>query len=361
MNLLWTIFVLALLAIGQAFLFVRFGLDKISYERRLSHSRVFEGQQVELVEVLQNRKILPVPRLRVESRISPHLRFASSGLAQSDRSVSGDQYHKSVFFLPPYQQITRRYPVTCAKRGFYTLDSVSLTAGDLLGFGSKNRTQAVDCTLSVYPRILSRDELIPSRHWQGNVSVRRWIAPDPFLVSGIRGYQQGDALRDIHWAATARTGSLQVKARDYTANPKLLVLLNVQIREDQWGDLMEDEQDIIEYGLRVAATLCVHALNQGIEAGFGSNSGLITTEEPVLISPKNGSNQRHALLETMARFSMHRKLSFNTYLDRLQQIRDTDVLVLSTYDSEALRIHLNELEKRGNSVSLIRLDEEATL
>ncbi len=358
MNLLWTLFVLGLLAVGQAFLFVRFGLRRIDYSRQLSRSSVFEGERVELVEVLQNRKILPVPRLRAESRMSPYLQFASSGLSENDRTVNNDQYHKSIFFLPPYNQVTRRYPVTCVKRGYYKLDSVSLTAGDLLGFGSKSRTQEINCTLSVYPRILSREELIHSRHWQGDISVRRWIAPDPFLVSGIRSYQQGDALRDVHWPATARTGALQVKARDYTANPKLLVLLNVQIREDQWGNLMKSEQEIVEHGLRLAATLCTQALRNGIEAGFGSNSSLSKEDDPLLILPQSGSNQRHTLLEAMARFSMHRNLSFNTYLDRLQQIRDTDVLILSAYDAEALRRHMHELEKRGNSVSLVRLHEE---
>ena len=37
-----------------------------------------------------------------------------------------------------------------------------------------------------------------------------------------------------------------MKARDYTADPHLIVLLNVQRTEGQWGDLMDYEQAMIE-------------------------------------------------------------------------------------------------------------------
>ena len=73
------------------------------------------------------------------------------------------------------------------------------------------------------------------------------------MVQGT-AHRAGDAQR-CALGATARTGSLQV-ARDYTADPHLLVLLNVQRTVDQWGDLMDYEQQEIELAISYAATLC---------------------------------------------------------------------------------------------------------
>ena len=55
---------------------------------------------------------------------------------------------------------------------------------------------------------------MPSRKWQGDVLVKRWIMPDPFLVGGLREYRAGDPMRSVHWGASARTGRMQVKTYD---------------------------------------------------------------------------------------------------------------------------------------------------
>ena len=238
MSVLWLIALTVAFALLQAVIFHHFNLRKLSYERHFSQKSAFEGQKVELIEGMRNEKLLPVPWLRAESRIPRELAFEKEQMDAHE--VSGGLYHKSIFFLPPMSRITRHHEISLRKRGVYDAGSVALTAGDLFSLARSERQEELDCGIVVYPRILSEDELPdPANRWLGEAVVKRWIMPDPFLVNGIRDYRAGDTLRDVHWRASARTGELCVKVRDYTSDPRALVILNVQTSEAQWADVAD--------------------------------------------------------------------------------------------------------------------------
>jgi uncharacterized protein (DUF58 family) len=243
MNIIWFSVVVGLLVLLQMQFFRWTGLWKVTYRRYFGNHAVYEGEKTSMVEVIENRKPLFVPWIRVESRISPHLRFK----AMDNLNIAHDQYHRSLFFLRPYMRITRTHEITCAHRGYYALKLASITAGDLFGMTSPARDYSGDSELYVYPRIPAADEVpLPALKFQGDVTMRRWIMPDPILVNGIREYRPGDPQKDIHWGATARTGKLHVKVHDYTVSPRILVLLNVQITEVLWGNMNLEQQEVIE-------------------------------------------------------------------------------------------------------------------
>ena len=77
MNVFWLLLVAGLLAFGQMLLFKRAGLRGVAVDRRFTKARVFAGESLEMIETIENRRILPVPWLRIESRISPFLRFCN--------------------------------------------------------------------------------------------------------------------------------------------------------------------------------------------------------------------------------------------------------------------------------------------
>jgi len=219
---------------------------------------------------------------------------------------------------------------------------------------------SLPCAIDVYPRLLSGEELdAPSSRWQGDLMVKRWIMPDPFMTSGVRDYRQGDPMRDIHWRATARTGQLQVKIRDYTADPRMLVLLNMEISERQWGNLADYEEETIEDGIRIAATLCMRAIDAGMEAGFGCNGclfGEADSGNTVFVPMQGGAEQADTLLGTMARLEIHREKPFETFLQSLSELGGTDILILSCYISERIELEMERLREEGNSVMFMPLE-----
>lgn len=331
-------------------LLVRFGLRGLQCTRAFSRAAVFEGEEGEIIETVRNDRPLLIPWLRVESHISPHLQLGR----QENLNVSGSRYYSSLFTLMPYQQIRRRHHVKFLHRGTYDLGNASLSVGDVLGLFTASYEQQMHVPVIVFPRLLDEDELPqPMSLLLGEWVSRRQLLADPFLVRGIREYRPGDPVRDIHWPASARMGQTQVRVFDHTARMKLMVILNGQRKETQWGDyLMEYEEGEIEYGISVAATLCVRALKSGLSAGFATNMPFGEEKESVVMLPDGGPAREEALLTSLARLTVVRTLAFPLFLDTLTSLTDMDVVVLSCYDSPAIQEGLNKLRQQGNRVML---------
>lgn len=304
-----------------------------------------------MIEVVRNDKPLLIPWLRVESRISPFLRLGR----QENLHMGGeDAYACSLFLLMPFQQIRRRHRVRFLRRGAYDLGNATLTAGDLLGVFQVSREQHIGASVLVYPRLLAERELpAPLSLLMEETVSRRFLLTDPFLVRGIRPYQPGDPVRDIHWSASARTGQTQVRLHDYTARTRLMVVLNGELRADQWGDVLMDYETVaVERAIRVAATLCVRAVRAGLCVGFAANMPQGKTRESTVLPPEGGIAREEELLCAFARLRVVRTVNFAQLLESLRDLSDTDVIVLSRYDSGEIREAMDALRARGNTATL---------
>lgn len=347
---IFTFLVVVLLASGIWTLTVKRGLRKLSCSRSFSQTTAMEGDTGEFVEVVRNDSPYTIPWLRMETRIS-----AGLGLGNQDNvHVSGEEFYCSLFTLMPYQQIRRRHKVRFLRRGDYDLGNASLTSGDLLGVFRFQRHQQLSAPVLVYPRPLDEEALpLPLRHMLGDVVSRQQLLSDPFLVRGIRAYQPGDPVRSIHWSATARTGQTQVRVHDFTVQPRLLVVLNMQNSDALWGKVLPKEAaEGVEYGIRMAATVCLQALEQGLLAGFAANMPSDDTKNSTLLLPAGGPAQTEELLTALARLKLTRTENILNLLENLSAYEGLDVLILSLYDSDSLRAQMKKLEESGSRAFL---------
>ncbi len=328
----------------------RFALRGLICTRTFAKPAVFEGEEGEMIEVVRNDRPMLIPWLRVESHVSPHIRLGQ----QENLNVSDESQYCSLFSLMPYQQIRRRHRVKFLHRGDYDLGSASLTAGDLFGLMEAHREQEMSVPVLVYPRLLDENELpAPLTMMMDEVVSRRQLLCDPFLVRGIRPYQIGDPVRDIHWPATARMNEPHVRLHDYAARSRLLVVLNFERKEGQWGDrLMDYEQAEIEREISIAATLCMRALNMGLSAGFAANMPIGDSAQSAILLPEGGAATGEKLLSALARLRLKRTLSFPTFLASLEDCEGLDILILSCFDSEDIQTALARLRLRGNQAQL---------
>lgn len=341
----------------QTYLFRKRALKRVAYSREFSRSSCRAGDRVELVETLANRKLLPLPWLRVESMIPAGLRFGK----QANLDMSNGrlyQNHKSLFSLMPYTRIIRTHRIACEARGFYQLKTATMTAGDFLGIRAAVRSVEASTSLVVYPRPISLDEVeIRSSRFQGDVTVRRWVVDDPFLVSGVSEYRYGDPLNRVNWKATARSGKLQVHRRDYTADPRIVILVNMEVSESMWAAVTDPA--MIERALQVAASLAEEAIGRGIPVGFGSNGRLIDGEKQAVRIPADGGTEHLLfLLEAMAKLAVERCEPMDVLLEHevLRGTAHTDYVLLTAFVSPAMQQWIRQLEANGNSVSFIRLE-----
>lgn len=360
MGAYW-IFIIALVVIAlQASLFRHFALKKITYSRSFKTASCFEGETLELVEIIENRKILPVPWLRVESQFRTGIVFQG----QLNLDISEGQYnqnHKSFFSLTPWTKIVRRHHVTAAQRGVYRLGTVSMTSGDLLGHNFVVRSFPLHGGVAVYPEPLDvTDMSLPVQTWMGDLIVRRWIVEDPFLISGVREYQDGDPLKDIHWKASARSGSLQVRRRDATADCRIKLYLNIEDHEQMWSRATRPEA--VEHGIRLTAGIAAHLLSQGMELGVGSNGSLVDEPNERIDIPISGGGEQLTLIyEGLAKLELIRILSFHEYLEQelIMMEGSHDILVLSTYVNDRLQSVLNRFMDEGHRVQVHLLEEQS--
>ncbi|WP_078546748.1 DUF58 domain-containing protein [Litchfieldia alkalitelluris] len=363
MSIPWLLFATVIVAFIQSIIFHKWGLTNIEYKRVFSQKTAFEGEEIEMIDQISNRKLLPVFWLRLESKINTTLKFDKK--TQPNIEIHDEEFHRSFFSFLPYQRITRKQKVTCMKRGYFRFKTVSISTGDLLGFGETFKSLHAMAEIKIYPKILSMDEIpLPTHSWLGDLLVKRWIIDDPFVRSGIRDYTYGDSLSSVNWKSTARTGVLQVNKNDFSADHHLMIYLNFDQTEDIWRPI--NDKEVIEKGISYAATIGEYAISKGVSTGFGCNSYLIddlTTspiKESVRIHPSSGNQQTTQLFDTLAKLELDMTLSFHYFLDEdiENELKGTDILILTSIYTERMRERVEQLEALGNSVEILMLSTE---
>lgn len=332
----------------------RRGLKGLSCRRSFSCKEAFEGEEGQLIEVVRNDSPYLIPWARLESYTGTGLQLGR----QSNVDVSNDTHYCSCFTLMPYQQIRRRHYVKFVSRGVYDLGNTAMSAGNLLGRDRFYKDLQLSTQVTVYPRLLDQEELpYPMTQVLGEMITRNRLQQDPFMIRGIRPYQPGDLIRDIHWQATARTEQVQVAVHDNTVYPRLLVVLNAQQTDNQWDNYIRQEHlPRVEEGIRLAASMCVYGLQGGLEVGFAANMPLERGGASALEMPGGGMERQDLLLHRFAQLQTHCSEKFITLLQSLRTCRDFDILVLSPYDSDGIRKAMAELEHCGNRVSFCLME-----
>lgn len=361
MFILWFVLTSAAVLYGQSILFNKLVLKRLSYQRQFRQRSCVRGEEVELVEQIENRKWLPVPWLRVESQLSAHLGFRKS---ENFDVSKGELYqnHRSFFSLGGYTRVIRTHRITPTRRGCYNLSTVTMTGGDLMGNTHRHIQIPLEGELVVYPKPAEVPfHELPSRSLQGEHSIRRFIVPDPFVIAGAREYQPGDTMKQVNWKASARSGSLQVHQYDYTADRSLMVVLNVEDAEGMWRTV--SNEGLIEQGIEWAAGVAEAAITQGMEVGFAANMPIMDSLDSTRIEPDRGYEQLTTLYEAMARLGLTRTEAFLSLLTReaLLAYSNRDVLIISTYWNEELDAASARLLSNGNSVTVWQLTADVRL
>lgn len=360
MSIHWII-LFAAVAIGlQGWGYRKLARRRLSYKRSFSKDKVFAGEQIEMVEEIQNDKLLPLPWVRLESMMPSALRYQ----AQSNLDIhAGEQLqnHKSLFVMKPYSRIVRKHRITCMKRGVHRLDSVTLTAGDLFGITETYHRMKLGLEVVVFPRLLPIDQIpFSNKSWIGDITVRRWILDDPFWKTGARPYAAGDSLRSVHWKASARTNQLQVHQNDYTADRKLQLLVNVQTSESMWNKVTFPET--VERALSYAASIAALTIEQGVPTGFSCNAWMEGNSRgtAVQLAPAAGPQQLQTMLELMAHIEMEMTTSIHAVLEQqLTASAETDLLIITPLPMDASQALIHEYRKRGVSIEILHVPVES--
>ena len=337
----------------QAWIFNKFAFRKLEYKCGFSVPEAYEGDEVLLVETIRNKKLLPLPWLKVDIHSSRWLDFAGtcSVITQDDRRVT------SSFMLRSYQRTTRRWKLKCLKRGVFVTENVTLICGDLLNRSNVSIPSRVDARIVVYPEILKLEEmLVPVNLIQGDSIVNRWIVEDPFIVGGVREYQPSDQLGRIHWPATAKEGRLMVKKNEFTSQLSLTVILNMQSTMYEYNSVMN--RDIAEYGIKVAATLIDRALAEDMPVRLCTNGYTVDTPGEAIDSGESAGREHiQSLMRILASLALKSCKDIETLLEAFDgSIERSSIVLITSYLTKEMILQLNSLKQNMNTVKVILLE-----
>lgn len=281
-----------LLFIAQRRLYEKLWQKHLGISLSFGTNHIFEGEQGELREIIENRKRLPLSMLKVKFKTDRHLIF---GNEKGSRTT--DQYYRNdVFRIGGGERVTRTLRFRGGRRGYYTIDEVSLVASDLFFLSQLVADVPLKTEVYIYPRPYDAARLRQSLiQMNGEMLSRRHLLEDPFEYRGIREYQPYDDMRSINWKATAKTGDFKVNQMGYTSLKSVRIFFNIQ------DDNILKKEEAVEMSLRIVVSLCLHFLQQGMQISCYGNGVDILTHQPLSVDGKASEGQMDFIYRALAR------------------------------------------------------------
>ncbi|MDP9373609.1 MAG: DUF58 domain-containing protein [Chloroflexota bacterium] len=342
---------LLLLTAAVSWLWNRYALHGVSYRRRLSAGRVFRGETVRLECELVNRKLLPLAWIDVEDELPDRL-----GALDRRVTPAGSPTRDLLPYLTslrPYERVRWATTLRCPHRGAYLIGPARLRSGDIFGFFRQEGRVEERQTLVVYPRVVPLPDLgIPPRHAFGDTRVPRALLTDPLRPVGTRDYRPEDSFRHLHWKATARAGSLQVKVFEPTTVTQVAIFLNLDSPAQPWLALDSAE---FEEVISVAASLAAHGLEERQAVGVYSNRLIGGSNRTLRVPPGGGPAQLGRILESLAKLSPFATVDFPKQL-RAETLRfpwGSTIVVVTAIMTPPLATTLEALRAAGHRLVLV--------
>ncbi|MET0132281.1 MAG: DUF58 domain-containing protein [Kibdelosporangium sp.] len=192
-------------------------------------------------------------------------------LDATDR-VAGDPVEVAVPLLGPGEQVEVDYRIPTERRGVFQVGPLVLRRSGFAGLAGSRTMLRDPVEVKVVPRVLPVRGL-PTGVRRGHVGADERVERGGTDLVGLREYVAGDDLRRLHWATSARTGTLMVREDADPARPHLAVIL-----DDRPGGHPDPQG--FEDAVEVAASLLTAGMAAGHPVRLMSTSGAVDLDVP---------------------------------------------------------------------------------
>lgn len=279
----------------QKRIYMRLWAENLNVKVSFSKKLVKVGEKGELVQVVENKKRLPLLMLKVKFKTSANLEFAN----ETGSKTTDMYYRNEIFQIGGGGKITRTLVFKAKKRGYYTIKNIDILSTDLFFTKEFVKSLKADTHMYVYPKAFESKELLLSlQNLNGNDLVQKHYLEDPFEIRGIREYQPFDEMRSVNWKATAKTNELLVNQKGYTAMKSVRIFLNI---DD--GTTYKKEKDI-EAAIEVAMGIASYFLSKNTKVSCHTNARDILTEQVIDIDGGVGAPQENTIQKAFARIDI---------------------------------------------------------
>lgn len=301
---------------------------KINFE----DNYIEEGAVSSLKEVIENRKLLPLPVVHVSFQTGNGLKFQS----QENINITDNTSKREVFSILWNQRITRRLPVTGMKRGHYTVKTADVNVYNFMMTDQYYLELPQDTELYVYPKHVPTERInMLMKRIYGMISSRERLYEDPLQFAGIREYAPGDDRKKINWKASAKGQRLCVNMYDSSLASNVTIFLDVSDK-GIWK-----QEKLAEEGIRLATALSLRILKAGGQVALYTNAYGETDGETVNISSEKNLDKYHEINRKMAEIKLEK--GYEELTETFRKAADR----LSVTEGIFLLISKNKKEKYG--------------
>lgn len=360
----------AIVFLVQAKVYLNHAFDKLEYKVYLSTSEVFEGDEVYLYEEIANKKLLPLPFLKVDTQLPDGLAFRISEKDPDNGSIKEtfpSTIH-SIFVLHSNQVIKRRWRIVCKVRGTYHLGSVSMLVDDIFGSHPSAKVSEPEknllSTLTVLPKAVDLSgEFTKSKFTSGDFIVESSLLSDPLIKAGVRDYMSGDPMNRINWMQTAARNRLMVNVEEFTDRHAFNIILNMQSRDREKNiPGVPSKRDSVELCVTVAASILDKVSSENVPVRLISNTppskvyeDYLTDDTSLFLSQTfRGKNDMLTALRILAKMELYVSMTCEHMMDTIVEnsysyTSGGNIIFISSYLSERMINFAYALKNRGIS------------
>jgi uncharacterized protein (DUF58 family) len=261
--------------------------------------------------VLADVVFIPRDLLRIRRQVSPVLRQAQLfevelGMLNQGEHAAWCQVIDSPpvefsgsarlagLWLPPGEEITRRYTLRSYRRGSFEFGAVFYRITGPLGLIQRQGKVALPQNVQVLPDLAGESSRDLQLALAGAFHVGRRKAPrrgEGREFESLREYQRDDDFRHIDWKVSARRGKLITRQYETERDQRLMILIDTgRLMSPRIGDYRK-----LDYAVNAAVHLAQVALHKGDLVGYA----IFDDELRAFAEPKKGRAQMAHLVRNL--------------------------------------------------------------
>lgn len=344
MELIVLIGILLALFIAEIIYYRIHALDNLHLKVEFSKNVANFGEDIELIEVAENKKRLPLPFIILKFEAPREIKFYD----MMNTSTSDLLYREDMLTMKAFSKHTRRIKAQCTKRGYYVFPRVGITTSDLLLTERFTMDFNNESHLVVLPEILDTELMqMLTSVTLSELQCRRTLLTDPFTLAGIREYGPNDPMNSINWKASARTGELMVNQNASTCAQKVHIFINLEYYNTKHST------SLLEKSISLAYTYLIELAELGIPASVYTNGLDVISGAPVISETDLGSATLDERAIMLARIDLKQPAgSFVETLEKHIPATESDdfILIISPQFNGDFRPVLLDMKSRRPSL-----------
>lgn len=162
---------------------------------------------------------------------------------------------------------TLEYDLVPPRRGIFPVGPIEIELGDAFCLARCTIEVGDAASIVVTPEVIALAAsglTVPAGDGEARLVQRRAAGDEDDSMT--REYRSGDAMRRVHWRATARHGDLMVRQEEQRSHPEARVIIDTQrtgYRDVSTDEIDESESAAFEWVVRMLASVSVHLRRAG--------------------------------------------------------------------------------------------------